>query len=133
LSATKAVIALLLDAAPVAAIVGTRIYPVMAPQAVALPYIVVTMVNEDSEYALIGATGGRQSRVEVACHASSFGAVELLAEAVIGAAEAVIHETVGAEELGPVTMYKQGTDLADISEDRSVFRRLMDFVVRWSA
>jgi hypothetical protein len=132
LSATRLIIDALLQDSAVALIVGIRVYPATALQGAALPYITVSLINEDVDYILAGATSGRESRLEVACHAWSFTAVDALAEAIIAALVGIVNQTVGPEDIGPATILKQGTDVADFSEDRRVYRRLMDFRVRWS-
>ena len=74
--------ALLADAA-VAALVGTRIYPVVLPQAPQYPAISFQTISGESHYALGGHSGLASPRIQVDCWAESFDAVMALRSAVI--------------------------------------------------
>lgn len=57
-----------------AAIVSTRIYPVQAPQSVAYPCIIYTILSEHDEGVAMGADGGNyRSRVQVDIYAAKLG------------------------------------------------------------
>lgn len=63
----EAIYARLSGAAPVAALVGTRIYPILAPQGAALPYVVFTR-QETENLAHLGGRG-THDRVQVTVQA----------------------------------------------------------------
>src|SRR6056297_2968858 len=60
-----AIIQLLLDAAGVTGLVGTRVYPTARPQGSAFPAVVVTRIGGAPEYASDGETGLQSGRVQI--------------------------------------------------------------------
>lgn len=134
MSATGLVIQLLLQDAGVAALVGDAIFPVIAPQDQPAPWLTVRVLAEDAEYVLGGDTGGFDSRIEVSCHHRTFALVDALGEAVKGALTCNIErgiEDANGAPLGTITTWKAGADISDVSDDRKIYRRLMDFRGRW--
>jgi hypothetical protein len=134
MSATGLVIQLLLQDSDVAALVDEAVFPIIAPTDVSLPYITVRVIAEDAEYVLGGDTGAFDARIEVACHHRNFAKVDALGEAVKGALICNIEtEVKDAKDkaLGTITTWKAGADISDVTEDRKIFRRLMDFRGRW--
>lgn len=137
MSAVALATQLLLQDSGVSSRVGDAVFPGEAPQDQALPYIVTRLVSESSNYVLTGTTGAFDARVEVSCHARSFGACDALGEAVKVALSDVLNQPVTygddspPDYMGTVTMWKTATDMSDVSPDRKVFRRVMDFRVRW--
>ena len=63
------------------ALVGTRIYPVMAPQGVALPYVAFDRVDTRPEQALGEAAGLATTRVQFDCYAAGAKQAKELADA----------------------------------------------------
>lgn len=137
MSATLIALKLLLSDDTVSDLVSDRIYPVTAPQGASLPYIVVSMAFEDQDIHLDGARDGFDSRISVACHADSVAAADALGEAVKARMgyvinEAILNDESPAEEIARATSWKEGTDLLDYNDARTIFRRLMDFNLRWT-
>jgi hypothetical protein len=115
--------------------IGAEAYPVVIPERAALPCIVVNLIAEDQNVVLNGSQNSYASRVSVACHAGTATAANALGEAVKSCLGGVINAAVDigespALEIG-ATILKAGTDLTDYSDDRTVFRRILDFNVRW--
>jgi hypothetical protein len=136
MSALTTVIAILVEDDAIAAVVSNRIYPVVATQGAPRPHLVVSLVSEEDEQMLSGAGGYPESRVSVECIADTATAADALGEAVKGALGDVTHRTVGEIDASPslavtATVYKAGADITDAADDRSVFRRVLDFMVRW--
>lgn len=136
MSALRITIAALLAAPGVSAAVGARVYPFIAPQGSAWPHIIVGLVSEDDEQMLSGAGLFFDARVEVACIATSATAADALGEAVKVALQDVTNQAFDDGELPPgfsavATILKDGADVSDYSDDLTVFRRIMDFRVRW--
>jgi hypothetical protein len=135
-SAVSIVTQLLLQHHGVAQWVDQAVYPVEAPQECPLPFIVIRLVAESSDYALTGTTGGFDARVEVSCHARTFSACDALGEMVKGALSDVVNQAVTYDDespptyLGAATIWKTATDVSDVSSDRKTYRRVMDFRVR---
>ena len=75
-------IARLVADADVTALVGQRVSLNRSPQGDGLPRIVITTINTDSEHHLGAATGFKQGRVQIDCHAQYAGDAETLAEKV---------------------------------------------------
>lgn len=68
--------------AGVTALVGTRIYPVQAPQTATKPYIVFRVVNESHEHHMAGAAGLAAPRVQLDIYATTSLAAAQAGEAV---------------------------------------------------
>jgi hypothetical protein len=77
----EALIAYLLAHSPLAALVGTRIRPVIAKQGERFPCVVVTTVSHLAEYATQGPVSLADSRVQVDCYAETFAASKAVARA----------------------------------------------------
>ncbi len=72
----------------VAALVVSRVYPVLAPQGAAIPYVTFQRISGPRVYHMGGATGLARVRMQVDCFAADYVAVKALATAVRGALEA---------------------------------------------
>lgn len=55
------------NSTPIAAIVGTRIYPIVAPQGAALPYITFQRLHDEHNHHLGGAPGLVQAVFQINC------------------------------------------------------------------
>ncbi|NBB47104.1 hypothetical protein GVN24_02320 [Rhizobium sp. CRIBSB] len=102
----------------------------MVPQTARLPCIVTSMISERQNSRLEDAAGQYEARVRVAVHHSSPAALMDLSEGIKELLIATIQtEVEGGGAL--VNIFKDTTDITDFSEDRTTFRRLMDFKVQW--
>ena len=68
--------------ATVSGLVGTRIYPVLAPEGVALPYITYQRIAVDHVESVAGSSGLANALVQVDCWAASYAGANALGEAV---------------------------------------------------
>lgn len=75
----------LVDAAPVAALVGTRIYWVDRPQASALPAITLQTITEERPQHMQGFMGLDVSTVQIDVWGTSYGQVQQVKEAALAA------------------------------------------------
>ncbi len=81
-----AIKAVLLADADVAAIAGSRVWPMKLPQSATLPAVVYQRVSTTREdFGLRGPVGPTRSRVQLSCWAATFGEARQLWEAVHGA------------------------------------------------
>lgn len=118
----------LLAAAGVTALVGQRINPGPFPQSETYPAIAVHLVSEPDEYLLQGAAQYFESRVSIECGGTTFGSVDTLGEAV-KTALSDIH--LGAYAGKTATFYKEATDATDYSDETEIYRRILDYQIRW--
>ncbi len=135
MSATAIAVRLLLADEDLNLAVSGRVYPVTAPQAKTLPYVVASLVYEAQDRVLQGQRDGYSSRVSVHCVADKPEAADRLGELVKQALSCVIHQTVSdgaSQPMAVATVLKDGTDLLDFNDDRTVFRRLLDYSIRWT-
>lgn len=72
----------LLAVSAVTDIVSTRIYPIVLPQGCTLPAIRYRRISGGSDEHIRGTTGAANSWVQIDCYATSYAAVEALAEQV---------------------------------------------------
>lgn len=136
MSATKITISMLLANIPIGERIGNKVFAVRAPQGVAAPWVVVTLVSEPEGQTLAGASGQFVSRVAVAVHAPDASAADEIGELVKACLGNRTNYRVMAIDdptrlLGTVTTNKAGGDILDFSDDRSIARRSIDFTVRW--
>lgn len=73
---------LLLAQAPVAAIVGTRIYVTAAKQGTPRPYIVIDRMRDEKFKGLDGVQTAKQAEIDIECWASTPGSAAALAKVV---------------------------------------------------
>lgn len=128
MSAREIAIALLLNDAPVTAVVGQRIWPSVAEQRSAMPYILVHKPSQLNRQLVEGDAAWAQSRVSFECIAASAAAADALGDLLYQAFKDVTERTV---EYRTVTMRPADLDVDDFSDDRSAYRRIVDFYVDW--
>lgn len=75
------IFALLQANAAVTGIVGDRVYPIVAPEGTAAPYIIYTRISSAPTVDLSGATRAEDHRVQVDVYADTFAGVHTLADA----------------------------------------------------
>lgn len=112
------------------------IYPVVAPQTMEQPFAVISLIHEAQDFVIEGANPAFTSRISVACHGPTPAAAEELAEEVKSILETILNHTLMDGSSPPIpwagaTFWKEGTDIHDFSDDRTVFRRIMDWRLRW--
>lgn len=78
----KEVIALLEADAGVGALVGDRIYPIIAPEKATIPQIRLLRVSSREEYDVDGPTNWRKDQLEVQCLAKNYGEARSIDQAV---------------------------------------------------
>jgi len=119
----------LIAAAPVAALVGDRVHPIVRPQGGALPAVVYQVIGSRPLYHMQGADGLMRSRVQVDAWAQTYLGAVALAEAIAAAASG-FRGVSGATDFAGVfldasrdTFDPAGTDGA------AAYRRSVDFIV----
>jgi hypothetical protein len=129
MSAVAITIQALKAAATVTAVTTTaRIYPMVAPQGATYPNIVVHLISENDTQMVDGPALWAESRVSVECRANSASSALDLGQVVVTA----IGGTTNASLAGKTaTIWQSGSDYSDYSDDRTVFRRIVDFTLRW--
>ena len=73
------------DEATITAIIGTdpvRLYPLIAEQGAALPYMIFQQISGVRDYTMDGPSGYVDSRYQITCWAATYGAAKRLFEAV---------------------------------------------------
>jgi hypothetical protein len=128
-SAVAATVQAILALPAVAAICKDRTWPVIAPQQAGYPHNVVHRVSEADELLLAGHSGLREARVSVESRALTFTAAEQLGE-VVQAGLKDIH--LGNFAGFTVSFAKHATDYSDYADASQVYRRIQDFIVRFS-
>lgn len=76
----KGIYAILAADVDVSTAVGTRIYPMVAPQKAALPYITFQRISANHIDCTIGSCGLAEARIQVDCVATGYLAARTLAE-----------------------------------------------------
>jgi len=79
----------LANTAGVSALVSDRIYPGIAPQGAALPYLTYQRVSGPRTYTFDGASGIEAPRIQIDCFAATYSGVKALATAVRAALSAL--------------------------------------------
>jgi hypothetical protein len=112
-------------------IVGKRIYPQLAPDKVAKPYIVYQRISGPREQIMGGKSGVAYPRIQITCWASTYTAVKALAEVVRLALEAAINTTWGTVSI-LACVFEGDTDIEELSEQTEAARAYgvaLDFTV----
>ncbi|AZO29424.1 DUF3168 domain-containing protein [Mesorhizobium sp. M1B.F.Ca.ET.045.04.1.1] len=105
------------------------IYPIDLPQGASAPCLVVNIVSGFDEQMLDGAGKYYRHRVTVECNAYTADEAMALGDAVMSALQENINATIGS--FSGVTTQFADLDRTDTSDDRSTYRRLLDFFIRW--
>ena len=112
--------------ADVTAVVGTKVYWGVVPQATALPYIRLQTISDPRDEHLKGYDGARVTRVQADCFAASYGTARGLAEDVIIAV--ALPETSGGVQFGRVKA-EGPRDLGEDTANGYVHRASLDLLV----
>lgn len=108
---------------------AVRIYPIDLPQGAQQPCLVVNIASGYDEHMLTGAGKYYRHRITVECLAATPEAVIALGDAVMTAMEDNVNATIGA--FAGVTTQLADLDRTDYTDDRTTYRRTLDFFVRW--
>ncbi|MFN9110104.1 MAG: DUF3168 domain-containing protein [Bacteroidota bacterium] len=127
------VVSLLLDDAGVAALVGNRIFPVLAPQNAVMPNIVVTQISDNDPPHLGGASRLPDSRLSIVSRGSTATEMMNVADAVKAALRDVIHQSVGGSPplSDDVTIWKTAVDITSVFDNPTTYEQSVDYMIRW--
>lgn len=104
--------------AGLSALVGNRIYPVVAPQGVTKPYCVCKKVSNARQYAMGGIVAAQRHRFQVSCFGTTYSSAKNVAAQVTAALEAwKAAEVLAAFAINEIDMYEQDTGLYHIPVD----------------
>ena len=124
--------AYLLGHTGVAAMVGTRIYPLQAPKGTATPYLVYLKVSSGRRYTHDGFANFQQPRMQISCYAERY----LTSGSVVGVKN-LAQEVIAAIEAWPGATYIQAAFLEDEKDltdpDTKLFHIALDFFVDYGA
>lgn len=101
----------------VSALVGTRVYPMKAPQNVVKPYITYQAISDNSDQCLGGSTFQRVTRFQVDCWSTTYSEADAIKEAV----------------LSSLTGFKSSHSVSamdDYEPDTGLYRQLIDFKLK---
>lgn len=112
-------------AAGIAALVSTRIYPLVLPQSVAYPAISYQRISNTGQ---MGTTALRESRWQVNCWALTYTAAQALAVAVKNALE----EYTATATAPRIKMALVVNELDDFDPEANIFRVIVDVMLTTS-
>lgn len=115
---------LLTGNAGVAALVSTRVYPVVLPQNTTMPAIVYQELRSDSLVQADGDTGARRGRFMLSCWASSYGGTKSLAAAVLAAVNGVAS--------GSLMRIAADAMRDDYDQETGMYRQIIELEIFWS-
>jgi len=101
----------------VSALIGTRIYPLMAPQNVIDPYITYQVVNDNSKQCIGGSVYQNDTRFQVDCWSKKYSEVKAIKEAVESA-------LIGFKSSYAIS------NMDDYEPDTKLYRQLIDFKLK---
>lgn len=101
----------------VSALVGTRIYPKVAPQNVARPYIVYHVISDVSNQCLGGGVYQNQVRVQIDCWSEKYSEVKSMKQA-------VKDSLIGFKSSSEIY------SMDDYEPETKLFRELIDFKIK---
>ena len=117
----------LLNHAGVSAIVGTKVYPLVARQTISAPYIAIFKVSDVREYSHCGYSGLKRVRMQINCYTkdgdpSAYETVKNLAEQVKDAMENMV---------GGAKAVFQDSDVEDYDTETRFFKVILDFIIEF--
>lgn len=106
------------------------IYPIDLPQnAKAPPVVLVNLDSGEDTYLINGPGEYYRQRVEVVCLGSTSHDATRLGNAVLSVLKAMINATLPGYV--DISIMQGETDVTDRSDDRTLYRRIIHFIVRW--
>lgn len=124
--AGKALYYLLTTDAPISAIVGTRVFPELADQEQAAPYIVYNIRSNDPSDVQSGPSALDTASVEVNCYAPTYAAAIELSDAV----RTCLDRRSGTYSGVNVQSIQYITEVMDFEEPQRLYRVMADYEVR---
>lgn len=112
---------------PIAALVGTRVHPMILPQVATYPALAYMVVSDDRPQSHSGPTGLATPRVQIDCWGATYGAAKALERAVRAALEGYIGS------MGSVTVRGVFLDTAQdlFDEEAQKYRVRMDWFISY--
>ena len=89
--------------AGVSALVGTRIYPNLAPESATYPYITYQLISGVRLSTVTGVNDAKRKRIQHSCHAETYEEAKALADAVFAALEGDGYQDLEHEFYDPTT------------------------------
>ena len=130
LNAIDIATAALLADSGITALVGRRVWPVIAPQDSALPNIVVTQISEIDVNHMSGNSGRLpESRISIVSRGTTATEMMNLADTVKIALRDIQHQSIGGSP--DVTIQKASTDVTQFFDEPPVFEQTADYRIRW--
>lgn len=101
----------------VSALVGTRIYPMKAPQSVTNPYITYQVINDNSNQCLGGSVYQNDTRFQIDCWSTTYSEAKAIKEAVLSA-------LIGFKSSNSIS------NMDDYEDETQLYRQLIDFKLK---
>jgi len=121
MTAEESLVARLTATAGVTSLVGTRIYPMQAPQTAVLPLVTYQRISTVRPGSLRGPVGLADPRIQVDCWAESYSAVKVLADQVRRSLDGYANGDVVALILGEHDLLDDDGRRHRVSQDYSVW------------
>ena len=120
---------LLRENSAVAAIVGTRIFPELAPQGQAAPYIVYSVISNQPSHSKQGVNVD-EAQLELFCVGNNYGASNDLADKVRDALSRENQTYTGALGNVDIESIQYMNEVVQVSEKRDLFVNIQDYTIR---
>jgi hypothetical protein len=116
--------AVLAAASGVTALVGTKLYPVHAPQGSVPPFVVMSTVSDVPLHSFTNTVDDRltNARIQIDCYAKLYKDANAIATAVEAALELASSPSLSMMRLNKLDLYDDETELYRVSADFSVWR-----------
>jgi hypothetical protein len=124
----RAIMARLAASSAVAAIVGTRISPLVTHAPSEPPYLVYTVVGGEAWNSMSGQSGMAQARVQVDAYALTYAEAQELAASVRAALDN-FRGTAGGVRVGGISRQTAPVDFYEADVEPRLFRVSQDFIV----
>jgi len=110
----KAIYSILATNTNISNLVGTRIFPNVAPQTTTLPFIIYDVTND----------------VMISCYSETYTEASTLAQKIRVAMDRIPEGTYGAEQIQSSQFQSYNDIFDDTSGDAGVYRKALDFQIR---
>ena len=117
MSLTLDLVAHLKNDTEVSALVGGKIYPLLAPQNVSNPYIVYHVISDNSNQCISGDINQNEARFQIDVWSTKYSEVEAIKEAVISA-------LIGFKSSNSISA------MDDYESETKLYRKIIDFKIK---
>ena len=126
----KSIYNILANDSDVSAVVGTRIFPNVAPQTTTFPFIIYDVTGVQPNDTKDGASTLDTNDVMISCYSETYSQASDLAQKIRVAMDRINEGTYGGEQIQSSQFQSYNDIFDDTSGDAGIYRKALDFEIR---